>query len=260
MINNINYKIIVDNNAHAEGLGTEHGLAVWIEADGLKILFDTGASDLLLENAEKSAIDLSSADCLLLSHGHYDHTGGLAYLKDILKPDIKIYCHPEVLSERFSLHKDESNHNIGIPVDSATVLKHFANQIYWIENYFIVNQSIGITGTIPRTTTFEDTGGNFWLNEKCTVKDKINDDMALWLDTDDGLWVFSGCAHAGIVNTIEHIKAISGKQKVKAFIGGTHLRNADENRLRKTMEYINEVNPEIFIPCHCSGNKLCFSR
>ncbi len=151
--------IIVDNKA-SEGLISEHGLSFWVESGGKRILFDTGQGAALKGNTASLGIDLSSADTLVVSHGHYDHTGGMPYVIE-QTPEIRLYCHPGVVQPRYVI-RDNNPKSIGMPRKAREALHNLLpERIAWVQEPLMLTDTIGLTGPIPRLTTYEDTGGAF---------------------------------------------------------------------------------------------------
>ncbi|MBN1398873.1 MAG: MBL fold metallo-hydrolase [Bacteroidetes bacterium] len=252
--NDVVIKILVDNKAE-DGLLKEHGFSAWIEAYGRKILFDTGQGNALAKNSEFLKCDLSLADILILSHGHYDHTGGMAY---VLKqnPDIKIFCHPKIGTIRYSIREGANPKDISMPEEIRSVFFGLsAGQIKQIDKPESISGNIGLSGFIPRKDPLEDTGGPFFLDPAGKQPDIIEDDMALWINSDNGLIIITGCCHSGLINTIEYILKISGQKKIHAVIGGFHLANASALRLEATCEALQKWNAEQIIACHCTGDE-----
>jgi len=195
--------IVVDNNVQGT-LGSEHGFSMWIESGGKRILFDTGQGPALESNVPKLGIDIGAADLMVLSHGHYDHTGGLPYVV-AHAPKIEIYCHPGAVQPRYAI-RDGKTRSIGIPHASAEALERFPSErLHWVPEPVMLTESIGLTGPIPRVTAYEDTGGPFFLDPQGTRPDLIEDDQALWIQTHEGLVVCMGCAHAGLINTLYYL-------------------------------------------------------
>jgi len=249
----VNITILVDNKA-GRGLAFEHGLSLWIETKGRRILVDTGQGTALADNARRLGVELATADILVLSHGHYDHAGGIAYVVQ-QAPSIDIYCHPGVLQPRYAV-RDGKPKAIGISDRARAVLEGWpSSRLHWVQEPLMLTESIGITAPIPRLTSYEDTGGPFFFDPEGTRPDPIEDDMALWIETDLGVVVCLGCAHAGVVNTLEHVLSVSQAVRVRAVIGGFHLLDAGPERLEPTISALRRLNPDMLAPCHCTGDR-----
>jgi len=245
--------ILVDNQA-GPGLTTEHGFSLWIEADGRHILFDTGQGPALPMNARTLGVDLRQTDMVVLSHGHYDHTGGIPHVLHVA-PKAHVYCHPGVVQPRYSL-RNGSPKPAHMPSESMAALDRLPEKnLHWTSEAVRLSENISLTGPIPRQTTFEDTGGAFFLDPEARHADPIEDDLALWIKTDQGLVVCVGCCHAGIINTLNHVRRLSGVAPIRAVIGGLHLLNADDRRLNHTIAAMQTMPIETVIPCHCTGDR-----
>jgi len=244
-------KILVDNRAE-EGLEKEHGLSMWIEVDGRRILFDTGTGKLLENNARKLGVNVYSADLLVLSHGHYDHTGGVSgFLQHTSRSHV--YCHPSVVLPRYAI-RNGSAVPIHMPHDSiAAVDKLSDSRLHWVQEPVRLGEHVGLTGHIPRKTSFEDTGGPFYLDPAGDRPDPIDDDMALWIRTQKGLVVVTGCCHAGLINTLDYIFHLNNGMKICTLIGGFHLMGASPLRLDLTMQALAAFEIDLLVPCHCTG-------
>jgi len=251
MAASVRITILVDNQA-GEGLVAEHGFALWIETGTRRILFDTGEGPALLKNALKLGVDLKTADGLVLSHGHYDHTGGVAAL--LAKTgDLDVYSHPDLTRERYVIRKGVAK-SIKTPPDSAAALDRLPEQKnHWLSQPAEILDGINLTGPIPRRTGYEDTGGPFFLDPDGKQADTLEDEVALWIKTAGGLAVFLGCGHAGVVNTLEHVRRLSGETKIRVVMGGFHLVEATPRRLELTAAALAGLDPELIIPCHCTG-------
>jgi len=242
--------ILIENKAVDEHLVAEHGLSVCLKGSDWQTVFDTGQSGAFVENAVKLGIDLSQTTELALSHGHYDHTGGLPAFFDTV-PNATVYAHPDATLERYSIKDPAAPKLVGIPAESLQRLQQ--NGFTAVEGPTQVNETLWLTGKVSRETGYEDVGGPFYLDAKGTQPDPITDDQALWFLADKGLVVILGCAHAGIINTIQLCRKQSGIQHIHALIGGFHLVNADEHRLTHTIRKLKDVAPDTLAACHCTG-------
>lgn len=247
----VDIAILVDNTAQRLDLAVEHGLAFWAQAGGAHILFDSGQGAALEPNAAALDIDLNQVDTVVLSHGHYDHTGGLETLfRRGLQP--RIFMHPNAMRMRYGCLQTPPHKPIGMPARIAAAISG-AQHIVQTAKPARITPHVWSTGLIPRRTSFEDTGGRFYTDPECTVKDEIPDDQALWTECAAGLVVLLGCAHSGLVNTLDYISALSGGIPIHAVIGGMHLLNASEERLTATLDALQRYNIQVLAPCHCTG-------
>ena len=245
--------LLVDNQA-GRGLMAEHGISVLIRVGGRSILLDTGKGEAIGRNAEKLGIDLRQIDTVVLSHGHYDHTGGLPAVIDDHRPPT-VYFHPEIFRQRFTCDQRGSR-SIGIPQSAVASLERLPGRcLKPVQGSVRITDTVGVCSPIRRETDYEDTGGPFFLDSQATSPDPIEDDLALWIATEAGLVVFVGCCHAGIVNTLQEIRRITGEPRVRAVVGGLHLLNADYRRLDPTMATLQTIAPQELIPCHCTGDR-----
>jgi 7,8-dihydropterin-6-yl-methyl-4-(beta-D-ribofuranosyl)aminobenzene 5'-phosphate synthase len=246
--------VLVENTASGRGVRGEHGLAVWIEAGSRRVLFDTGqTADVLFHNARQLGIDLAGVDAVVLSHGHNDHTGGLA---EVLRraPGAHLFLHPAALARRYIRKHDGEIQEIGMPAAlDVGFLKENTAGLTWTNQTAAVTEHVFATGPIPRATDFEDTGGDFFLDEPCLEADPIVDDQAVFFDTRDGTVVLLGCGHAGVVNTLNQIQNHTGGRPIHAVLGGMHLINASPERLTRTMDALRGLDVTMLAPAHCTG-------
>lgn len=245
--------VVVDNKA-ADNLVAEHGYALYLETPEGNILLDTGQKEAFLPNLERLAIDPASISTLVLSHGHYDHTGGVADLLE-LNRDIEIYLHAGVFQPRYSVDGDKPT-IVKMPLAAMEAIMHHRDaRTHWLTRPVALSGSIGITGPISRINDFEDTGGSFYLDPEGREVDTIRDDIAMWLHGPDGLIVCVGCCHSGLVNTLHHITTRTGESRIAMVIGGLHLLNSSIQRLERTVEGLRAFAIRRIVACHCSGEE-----
>ena len=248
--------ILSENTAQGPEFSAEYGLSVWIEADGTNILFDTGSEGAFASNAGKLGIDLSRAGHLVLSHGHFDHTGGVALALD-LSPEIQIHLHPDALHPKYLFGGPGQSLYIGMPEKSRQALEGKGGRCNYQTGVSRISEHVFLTGFVPRKTAFEKIVEPFTLDVEGNRPDTITDDQALWIETQAGLVVVLGCAHSGAVNTVEHIKEISGRNDIRAVMGGMHLMSADQITIQKTADAMISWNPDLISPNHCTGDAAC---
>lgn len=215
--------VLIDNcTINGRNLKGEGGASYYIEDEDKKFLLDTGASGLFMENAKNLDINLDDIDTVVLSHGHYDHAGGIKDFIESRDDKINIICHPLSFNK-----KKKGNTNMGAPYRKDEIIK-LAN-VNFSDKPVKVSKNITYLGQIP----------------------DIMDDSALLYENQDGIYIITGCSHSGICNIIEYAKKVSGKDKVLGIIGGTHIQEINE-QLYKTIEYFKENNIKELYPCHCT--------
>jgi len=245
-------KTLVENTAISERYSCEHGLSLYVETKNHKILFDTGASGIFADNAEKLNVDLAQVDIAFISHGHYDHGGGLeTFLK--LNDKAKIYINKSAFKNHFALRADGNKEYIGLP-------EHLkANKrIIPINDKTVIDKGIcafsGVTGDL-----YNPSGNKALLmeNHGNTVPDDFSHEQNLIVKEDGKTLLLAGCAHKGIVNIMEYIKT-ENMLMPNVVIGGFHLysRVAKDNESRQIVEeigrYLNHSGPKYYT-CHCTG-------
>lgn len=236
--------------ATGRGIRAEHGLSFWLEAGGRQVLFDCGQSDLILHNAAILGLDWSKLEAVALSHGHYDHTGGLdAVLK---KAPVPIHAHPDVWGARFARGRGNLS-AIGCPHAREDVAE--LARITEAHTPQAILDNVWLSGEIPRVSPLETIGKEFYLELPGRPKDPILDDQAIYIETPEGLLILLGCAHSGVINTLEHAKSLFPQTPIRGVIGGMHLIGANEARIEATIRYLKDI--PLVAAGHCTGWRAC---
>jgi 7,8-dihydropterin-6-yl-methyl-4-(beta-D-ribofuranosyl)aminobenzene 5'-phosphate synthase len=258
MLQDLRLTIVVENSASPgnSSVWAQHGLSVFLELgfgpERMKLLLDAGASpEVMLHNADALGLDLSEIDLICLSHGHYDHTGGLMGILQRVNGRVCVLAHPDIFAPK--LKARPSLKFIGLPF-SRTELEAAGAIMIDCQVPVTVTPGVMTTGEIPRIETFEKVEGFWTVKDGQYCPDSIPDDQALTIDLPGkGLVVITGCAHAGIINTIRHAQKITGVEELYAVIGGFHLMGAEDKRIDNTAEALQRLDPTIVRPGHCTG-------
>lgn len=245
--------VLAENTARGLGVLGEHGLAWWIDTGTHRVLFDTGQGLVLASNARRLGADLAAADAIALSHGHSDHVGGLETVL-AAAPAATLHLHPAAVGRRFTgSDRRPLGRRLSTDFMETEAFRAGARRVVVSREPQEIVPGVWTTGEIPRTNDFEDVGGPFFLDEVLTQPDPILDDQAVFFTSREGTIVVLGCAHAGVVNTLEHIRTLTGGAPVHTVVGGMHLLNADERRLTETFAALRRLGVHRFGPNHCTG-------
>ena len=247
---------LVDNSVSLSGSGLigEHGLSLFIETEDKKILFDTGQNLALAHNANVLEIDLSRIDAVMISHGHYDHTGGLKHLLE-KNTTFSLYAHPDVFDDKLRSRKSGAYKKIGLPLDKS-IFERSDVQIHLSGDAVEIAPGVSTSGEIPRETDFETIESQFFVQRDGEIiPDPLADDQAMILDTQKGLVVLLGCSHRGVINTLNHVKKLFPENKIHAIVGGLHLGKATDAGLQKIIDHLSAFELEKIGISHCTGTK-----
>lgn len=244
----------LSENTANYGFLAEWGLSILVEADGTRVLMDTGLGLSAVHNAQLMGIDLATIDRIVLSHGHADHTGGL---RDVLKMkgEVEIIAHPDIWDSKYAQRGQDSFQYIGIPF-AREELESRGARFNLSKEPIHITDHIMTSGEIPMASGYEDID-NFLFVKKDGVlhPDPVADDLALVIDTDFGLVVILGCAHHGLVNTLRQAQKLTGKEMIYAAIGGIHLFRASDEQIELTIAELKKMGIQKLGVSHCTGFK-----
>jgi len=250
----ITIRIITDNYVYGGDFKAEHGFSAVIEAGEKLLLFDTGKTpEIFRYNFGRTGISANDIEFGIISHGHYDHTGGLAELLKLRQSPLKIFAHPDIFSNRFAVDPDGKLRYIGI-YWSKQYLEGLGAEFEFTKRPLEIFENVWVSGEIPRILGFEGRSPRFKrvLNDKL-VEDTIPDDMAVYIATPEGLVILVGCCHAGLLNTISHAIEVTGVEKIRLVLGGTHLGGYPLSKLNELFEKLKKFDIKEFRLSHCTG-------
>jgi 7,8-dihydropterin-6-yl-methyl-4-(beta-D-ribofuranosyl)aminobenzene 5'-phosphate synthase len=233
----------------------EHGFSAFIETSRGNYLFDTGGGHSIVANSLTLDKDLRTVRKIFLSHGHYDHTGGLPEVLK-LSGKVDVHAHPHVFLDRIAVLKEngkETERFVGIPYKKGYLESLGANFIF-NSDFVEVEKGMFLTGEVPRKTSFEKPDPRLFseINGK-TALDSFLDDQSLAIESEKGLILVLGCAHSGMINIIHHIVNKTGKEKFYAILGGTHLDFLTPEQLEESINVLNQLEVERIGVAHCTG-------
>lgn len=246
----VSVTILCDNLAGAPLFVAEHGFSALVDVEGRKLLFDVGRKMATLTNAALLKADLKSVEALIISHGHYDHTGGL---EDVLRTIGKkrLIIHPDAFGSKY-MKNDFIDLYVGM-----TIRKEL---LYSLAEIDLRNEPVEVipgvftSGEVARKTDYEIGDSSMKIKTDSGFEtDELKDDMSIAVKTQKGLVVIMGCAHAGMINTLFQLRDVTGEERIRAVIGGSHLGFLQPDQLEKSISALKEINPERVVLSHCTG-------
>jgi 7,8-dihydropterin-6-yl-methyl-4-(beta-D-ribofuranosyl)aminobenzene 5'-phosphate synthase len=230
----------------------EHGFSALIEpSEGDPLLFDTGSGLTLLHNAGRMNKDLSLVKQVVISHGHYDHSGGLMPLLEQCGAK-QVLGHPSLFRSRYRVKDTGECYPIAIPA-SREELEAAGAAFDLSKEFRAVAPGMFLTGEVPRVTDFETGDQGLYCDCSGQEPDSTPDDQSLVLETEKGLVLIMGCCHAGFVNTVEHVAYMTGRRDIYAVVGGTHLGFCSQQQLAMTIAALRTIGIKKLAASHCTG-------
>lgn len=239
-------------------LRAEHGFSALVDVDAegrrRRVLYDAGVSpDGLVANLDRLAIDPSTFESIVLSHGHFDHVMGLHGLARRLGARaMPIVLHPDCWNRRRIVGPDRL---FELPTPSRAAIEELGYAVVEARRpSYLLDGVLLVTGRIDRGTDFEPgvPGQEVWRADTWAPDPVTHDDQALVLDVrGHGLVVLTGCGHAGIVNTVRHAQRLTGVSRVYAVLGGLHLRSGPA--VAASVDALADLAPEVVMPAHCTS-------
>ncbi len=244
--------VLSENTAGAGDFLGEWGLSILVETDNNKILLDTGKSITAVFNAETMGIDLSKIDKIVLSHGHYDHTGGLREVLRSMKKEVEIIAHPDIWQHKYSRREGKPDKYIGFPFQPEELISLGA-RFRLTKEPVKITDNIWTSGEVPMVTEYETIDTGLLIKQGSGFQlDQVMDDQAIIVKTELGLVIILGCAHRGMINTIYHAQKLTGMIEIRAVIGGSHLIGASEERLWQSISALKDLGVQKLGLCHCT--------
>jgi len=216
------------------------------------VLFDTGQSGAFAANARLLGVDIPMVEAIVLSHGHYDHTGGLAEARS-LAASARVFAHPAAMGGHFKRSSGKLPRYIGMPEHAREGLESASDGMVSSVGPTEVAPGVMVTGEVPRRCNFEGREDTFCSDPDCLKADLVPDDQALFFGCGRGVVVVLGCAHAGVVNTVAYVAELAKGKRIYSVVGGMHLRDASAERLASTVSCLKDFGVERVWAGHCTG-------
>jgi 7,8-dihydropterin-6-yl-methyl-4-(beta-D-ribofuranosyl)aminobenzene 5'-phosphate synthase len=245
---------LAENTAGVPRIIAEWGFSALVETNGMTVLMDTGEGHGIIHNADLLGIDITTTDKIVISHSHVDHTGGLRQVLGKIGKEIDVIAAPDLWAKKYRAVQGKKHRYIGIPYTRAE-LESLGARFTLTQEPVRLTENVMTTGEVPIVTDFEKVGEDYLLAKVGDEYqlDNFPDDRALIVKTNDGLAVILGCAHRCIINTLYHAQNLTGVKEVHTVVGGCHLIHASEERIKKTIAALKDLDVKRVGVSHCTG-------
>ena len=244
--------ILCDNAAGLKGLAGRHGFSALVETPSHRVMFDTGPpTDTALDTAAALGISLSGLDAVVISHGHYDHIGGLAALLQATGPQ-RVVAHPLAFRRRVARDVSGGLREIGPPV-SKECYERLGARWVWTSVPLTIGEGLRVTGKVPVAGPEQSDAGLLAEDHGELMNDDFADELALVANSAQGPVVVTGCAHRGVANIAAYAKHLTGSDTIGLIVGGFHLAGRNEDSVAMVAERLNALGVKAIAPCHCTG-------
>ena len=246
-------QFLIENKTEKEGILAQHGLSVWIEAAGKKILFDAGATDAFAANARRMQVDLAEADLAVVSHGHYDHTGGFpAFCR--INGTAPVYIHRNAFRKSYGLEEGKLEEvTCGIRWTDQE-LEDLRDRLVYTDGLVTITPDIVISGTVPYAEGTVPTETFYYYDDDGQLTpDDMSHEQILVIRESKGIYVFSGCSHRGVISALKAARQIFPGEPVAALVAGMHLYGASAVERENVIAQLKMEETSKILPVHCTG-------
>lgn len=247
----VKLSVLANNLVRTRGFLAEHGLSLFLELEGTSLLFDTGQSDVYCRNAQRMGIDLTKTGCIVLSHDHFDHCDGLFHFPwaNHAPP---VYVQQSAFAKRL-MQAGDALQEIGIswrPEDQAAI----RDRLQFVDGVKQLAPGVVLCGKIPMDEAAKKAAAPFFVDfGSGLMPDSMEHEQMLAVDREEGLYLFLGCSHPGILNCLDYAADLFPGKKIAALAAGMHLESASSQQVDAIVSRFEALRIETVMPLHCTG-------
>ncbi|HWQ72542.1 MAG TPA: MBL fold metallo-hydrolase [Desulfitobacteriaceae bacterium] len=243
--------ILSENRAGRKEILAEHGLSILVEYNGFKVLFDAGQKDVFSLNAQTDDIDLAAVDALVISHGHYDHAGGVPEFCRLNKK-APIYIHPDAFCERYiARHSRPAGGCIGVPWLAED---SFRKRMVFVREPTTIHSNITLSGEVRKDPAQKKIATGL-IKKKADgdyEKDPVLDEQFMLVQGREGIYLVISCSHPGIMNCLSYANKLASGAQIYGVIGGLHLERYNDEQIYRLVADFKSAGVKKIIPLHCT--------